>query len=568
MIRRQEDALAQARKTPRHDPRHEAIISSALWAAAGDAIGWITELGDENTIRHRTGHTRVDSPVDWRRRIGGRFGPTLQLPSGTYSDDTQLRLAVSRATRGNGDFDVEAFAKVELPVWSSYSLGAGRGTTAAASNLAKGTVSWFSNFFGGRGERGYVDAGGNGAAMRIQPHVWKCAPDEHATFVRDVLRDAVTTHGHPKGFCGALFHAFCLAHALSVHQIPKPDDWISFADQLRCVPEAIAADEQLSLFWLGPWEDSFGKTIKKAIEAEIDSLIKMIKSFDISNVSREAAYAGILTKTGAFSEDTRGAGLNTALAAAALSYLSTDTENSSAMRLAANTPGSDTDTIATMAGAILGAVRPEPVDWDLQDRDYITDEAVRISEISLGKTTDTFHYPNLISWSPPTTQLDAIGIFEDRMWLVGLGRVEPFGELLSVADVEWQWSKLDFGQTILAKRRAKPRRLSQKDIPNEHEGIGMTYFQPFQRPLFRDDAAPKITKSKQQKASKKAERTEQAEEDIDLLTAQIIERGFLPQEIGDAILKLAQGSKAIERSIAFSAIIAKALEARRKRQRR
>ena len=88
------------------------------------------------------------------------------LPAGCYSDDTQLRLATGRAIRPDS-FDVEAFAKVELPVWLGYALGAGKSTSAAALNLSKPRTSWFANTF-----KGWTESGGNGAAMRIQPHVW------------------------------------------------------------------------------------------------------------------------------------------------------------------------------------------------------------------------------------------------------------------------------------------------------------------------------------------------------------------------------------------------------------
>jgi hypothetical protein len=120
------------------DHRQARIVSSALWAAAGDALGWVTEVGLAERVRQ---------PIEWMFRPS-RFAPAVLLPAGTYSDDTQLRLAVSRATPGDGGFDVEAFAKIELPVWTSYSLGAGRGTTAAAINLANKKVEWFSNFYG------------------------------------------------------------------------------------------------------------------------------------------------------------------------------------------------------------------------------------------------------------------------------------------------------------------------------------------------------------------------------------------------------------------------------------
>lgn len=555
---------------PIRDSRTEAVIASALWAAVGDALGWITELGDEGTIRHRTGASYVKAPVDWKRRIGGRFGPTLILPSGTYSDDTQLRLSVCRATRGDGGFDAEAFAKVELPVWSSYSLGAGRGTAAAASNLTKGTVSWFSNFFGQRGERGYLDAGGNGAAMRIQPHVWKCGPDTSG-FVKDVLRDAIITHGHPKGFCGALFHAFCVAHAIVTREIPGPDEWIDFADQLRCIPEAILSDEQLSLFWLSPWEQSYGAPLKIAIQEEIEFVTRIARTLRRSSPDKgERAYSNVLELAGGFDERTRGAGLNTAFAAAALAHFSRERSNEDALLLAANTPGSDTDTIATMTGAIIGAARPTDVNWPLQDREYIIAQAVRLSDIAAGKLTPSFQYPDLISWSPPTTQSDAVGTFEDQLWLAGLGRAEPLSEPFVTSEAKWQWLRLEFGQTVLAKQRPKLRKFTVNDVPTRSGGGNMARRLDDQVSLFREDAEAKagLREKKSNASNNGTFDPRELLDDLDGLTDRIIERGFRPEDIGQTFLDLAHGKFAIERSTAFSAIIAKAIEARRKRSRK
>lgn len=83
----------------------QTVVESALWAAAGDALGWITELSyGPAGVKKRTGLTEVKQPVAWQRLIAGRNGPRVALPAGTYSDDTQLRLAVSRSIRGNGVF--------------------------------------------------------------------------------------------------------------------------------------------------------------------------------------------------------------------------------------------------------------------------------------------------------------------------------------------------------------------------------------------------------------------------------------------------------------------------------
>jgi len=43
---------------------------------------------------------------------------------------------------------------------------------------------------------------------------------------------AVVTHGHPRGFCGALFHAFCVKYALDEGKVPSPQQWPEFATRL------------------------------------------------------------------------------------------------------------------------------------------------------------------------------------------------------------------------------------------------------------------------------------------------------------------------------------------------
>ena len=121
----------------------QVITNSALWAAYGDALGFITELTTSNSLSFRTDQKIITKTVNWNRIIGGKFGTKISLLSGTYSDDTQLRLATSRAIRDTGNFDVEAFAKIELPVWLSYALGAGRGSKEAASSLIKQNSNWF-----------------------------------------------------------------------------------------------------------------------------------------------------------------------------------------------------------------------------------------------------------------------------------------------------------------------------------------------------------------------------------------------------------------------------------------
>lgn len=433
------------------DSRKAAVVSSSLWAAAGDALGWMTELADQRTLYHRTGAIQVRSTMDWRRRIGGYFGPTVRLPAGTYSDDTQLRLAVSRATRGNGQFDVEAFAKVELPVWLSYSLGAGPGTTAAANNLAEPGVAWFSNFFSSKATRGYFDAGGNGAAMRIQPHVWKSRSLRLEDFAADVFKDAITTHGHPIGFCGAIFHAMSLAYSLQEQRTPDVSAWKDFIGSFGQLAKVVKKDEHLGSFWLGPWEERFGRSFERAVEDEAKRSLSLVGDVQLAVREGPKGYREVLSRLGGFEDATRGAGTNTAIAASALSLCGSTMSAEEALCLGANEIGSDTDTIASMAGAIIGSINGGEPRWDLQDRGYLISEAVRIAGIAAGESVPSFQYPDLVEWSPPTTQGDAVGTTGTTLWLAGLGRVKQRGEAWSGQDAEWQWLELEFGQTVLAK---------------------------------------------------------------------------------------------------------------------
>jgi ADP-ribosylglycohydrolase len=555
------------------DERKAAVVSSALWAAAGDALGWMTELADQRTVSYRTGAAQVRTTVDWRRRIGGRFGPTVRLPAGTYSDDTQLRLAVSRAIRGTGQFDVEAFAKVELPVWLSYSLGAGRGTTAAANNLAKPSVTWFSNFFSSKDSRGYFSAGGNGAAMRIQPHVWRSKSLRFDDFISDVLKDAITTHGHPVGFCGAVFHALSVAYSLEYGRPPVLDDWKDFIGQFDQLSKVVKRDEHLGLFWLGPWEERFGSTFEKAVEAEAKRCLSLVNELQLPVQEGPRGYSDILRKLGGFDEATRGSGTNTVIAAAALALCGLSLPIEDVVCLGANEIGSDTDTISSMAGAILGCIQGGEPSWKLQDRSYLISEAARMADIATDAKVASFQYPDLMGWDPPTTHGDAVGTTGKTLWVAGLGKAEPVGEVWSGADAGWQWLQLEFGQTVLAKRRLTPRGLSKADLPAEsvRASSARNRSRSSEEPTLFSDASHIANpgsasrtqgKSAEQPASSSGVDTNRS---IDDLAAWAIAESFRADVVGEALLLAARGPNAIDRSIALAAVIAKAIDARRRR---
>lgn len=113
------------------DSRCAEIRRSSLWAAYGDALGMMSEFKGPKGVLYRTNGAPLREPIEWKRRFGPPGHLIVRMPRGCYSDDSQLRLATGRAIGPDG-FDVESFATVELPVWMSYALGAGRASKLAA----------------------------------------------------------------------------------------------------------------------------------------------------------------------------------------------------------------------------------------------------------------------------------------------------------------------------------------------------------------------------------------------------------------------------------------------------
>lgn len=558
-------------------PDYEAAVTnSALWAAAGDALGWITELAREGTVKARAGIERVTRPTEWRRLIGGRAGVRVVLPAGTYSDDTQLRLSVCRAIRGNGVFDAEAFARIELTTWQAYALGAGNGTRTAATNLSKRGVNWFSNFFETK-TQSYVNAGGNGAAMRIQPHVWVARSEDGALL--PVLRDALSSHGHTHGFCGAAFHAAALAEILHTKVIGGLDSWRKHALTLQSIPLAIGEDRQLEEFWRPAWEHKTKRTVQSAVG---DAMEELLRDIDLIQelVERDdpTEYGNILDRLGCLSDRYRGSGLKTALAASILAWLHRSRSPESALVESANVLASDTDTIGTMAGALLGAASKVAPNWPIQDREYIEFEARRLSLISQGHSQDEFAYPDLAKWQAPQTQSDAVGRFGSDLAVVGLGVAHPFGKEYVSEDSVWQWLSLSFGQTVLAKRRKAIRRQVSidllpsgrregrrlADIPTDNREPGLPFVPQNGDALGRRDVSGHRMAYTTNNRNQQSGPTQHIDM-LDFWTDEVIRSNFDDRVLGQFLNRCIDEYGTIEGAVTFAGIVAKAKIARQRR---
>jgi ADP-ribosylglycohydrolase len=521
-------------------------------------------------------------------------GTTVVLPAGTYSDDTQLRLAVCRSILGDGTFDVETFAKIELTVWPNYALGAGRGTKAAATNLAKRDVNWFSNFFDGGAGRTYLNAGGNGAAMRVQPHVWRKSPTKHQDYLTDVVKDSLITHGHMRGICGAVFHADCLAYVLENNSIPGPTQWREFISNFSEIPAVIHANYQLERFWLAEWERIGGRSLNSAISEVIAEMSRYVEMFGEEGRLFDTSYDSIVETLGGFKEF-QGTGTTTALAAAFLSWATQDRPIEESILEAANLLGSDTDTIGTMVGALRGAMADEEPSWQIQDREYIVEQALRLVAISEGHVQKSFKYPDVIEWQPPATQGDCVGLVDGRLALAGLGYLNDPGAEWSVGEYSWKWFKLDFGQTVLCKmrntqeipltrgqiahvsERKETLSVGAKDLSRNEEPVPAVNISAMQqasgksensRDLFDDEFANnQFNPSRIRTQNNSSPSQVPGKKGLDELTDTVIRSNFDSKVLGDCFYECASEHDGIERSVAFAAIIAKAMVSRRKRKR-
>lgn len=535
--------------------RRDAIIRSTLWAAYGDALGFITELANSSSaVKSRSGYEKVEKLIPWRRRIGGINGASVKMVSGCYSDDTQLRLATSRAINGNGFFDVEAFSKFELPTWLSYALGGGLGTKAATFSLTQKNKSWFSNFYSQKGSD-YIKGGGNGAAMRIQPHVWAATNlDSSSNFLVDVLRNSIVTHGHPRGIAGAIFHALTLSSALLKRNLSFED--LKFAaEYCKDIPTLLSNDDLISSIWIPEWEEKAGLNIREAfnnVSNEIHSLLDSSMSWLRKD---DLCYEELVSVLLLDDDSVRGSGTNTTVAAALLCLKLNRLNANTILLHIVNELRTDTDTIATMFGAIAGAIileyPPEPV----QDQEYLIKESTRLYYISQKMRVEGFLYPDLNEWTPQKSAVGYVFTNNDGLFISGFGSLTPLSEVFFEKndDFLYQWVSTNLGFSLLVKRRRDDL------LENSAENISGAVEQNFSISSSRNEVVEPHQLDMLSLEGKGERSNINSNFDIDSLFNEAVANQFNPETIGSHILLLCQKEQyAIESVIAYSSLVAKA----------
>ncbi len=368
----------------RHANKQTVPVAKAegalLALAAGDALGWPQEMRLNRRGSSADERAKVEFK-QWTRRSGGRFQPFEEvIRPGEYSDDTQLALAVARCRTNHGSAWWKAFTRVELPLWTLYERGGGGATKRAANDWAGNFSPWKPRKK--ENVRRYFGAGGNGVAMRILPHAVFLAGQETASdLMHDVVLDGTATHGHPRALVGAT------AYGYAAWSLIRKSDTLRFGELLdKLLDESpvwseFPEQDQKKSAWFeaanvstGGYEPLWNKTVREM--------------HDLLEIARRGIRAGALADDRTVLEDlgcfgrSKGAGTVSAAAAAYLAARHAAQPQQAILR-AAFEKGADTDTLAAMAGGLLGCVAgiewmPKP--WlQVQDADYLRRMAFRVA---------------------------------------------------------------------------------------------------------------------------------------------------------------------------------------------
>lgn len=371
-----------------------------LGAAVGDALGWPQEQRSGIVGGARSRNVKPQAAFrEWRRNSGTQFGRYIEtVGAGEYSDDTQLLLAVARACgRGDGWFD--HLTLVELPAWLSYQRGGGRAVLTAARAWLNGHAPWAEGPKQADPLR-YFGAGANGVAMRVAPHALLACDSPSEDLVARVVRDGITTHGHPRALLGGVLHALTL---WSLLRQSSTLGYGELVEQLRAEASwrRLELGDVLPQEWLHAYEQRTGSRPQddwRATVKEVDAMLDVAES-----ALRRGALAdddATLAELGCFDPNVNGSGTVSAVAALYIAARSAARPMSGLLG-AAFLRNADTDTLASMVASTLGALHGP--DWlgtlatEVQDAAYIESFALQAAPRSILGQADLFSMDQVTS---------------------------------------------------------------------------------------------------------------------------------------------------------------------------
>lgn len=299
------------------------LAGATLGAMCGDALGMPVEGWSAGRIARTFG--RLDTMIDGR------------LPAGSYTDDSQMTLAILQTLARRGGLD-PAFLAQRFQALYDPGRGYGGRIGGLMQRLASGEA-W---------NRVATDSWGNGGAMRVGVLGVFFAGDEEACLAA-ALAQCRITHTHPQALAGAVAQALAVRLAArlgAAGQKPKPARFM----------EKVA-------------------TQVEAIDLQLTQRLRAMPP--LPHGSEEAARAAL---TAAYACDVSAA---EAVPPAMGAFLAA--ESAEQAIILAVSLGGDTDTIGAMTGALAGAywgLEALPAAWlaGLENREAGRDAALQLCQ--------------------------------------------------------------------------------------------------------------------------------------------------------------------------------------------
>lgn len=433
-------------------------------SAIGDALGWMTEF-ERNTqsLFKKFGTERIDRFYTWEKKVGGRFyGFIDTIKAGSYSDDTQLLMAVARSIKKDGSVDHNYFAKKELANWLDYSRGGGRTIKVAADKIQRRSTNWYNNFFKFKvnGElNDYRESGANGAAMRVLPialaNIGNVEKIKEETFC-----NSITTHGHPRALIGAMLYAYAINLIIDYNE--DNFNWKTFLTQIGLnFPQKMALSFSTRIEireWLKQWNRE-GNRVFEAVYSETLFEAQNQLRFIFKSLEKNTSVQKTLNNLGCFEVSTKGSGISTVIAGI---YLASKFHNKplDALIEAVNALGSDTDSIAAFTGGLVGALHGHniiPDNWNnVQDRDYLEKLAEKLIAVSESRYEETKFISSLDSKVLNNPQHDNFVLNEEIEFNpLGKGKITTIDRQPTLVKGNYNLLlevRIDNGQSILVNK--------------------------------------------------------------------------------------------------------------------
>ena len=330
--------------------KKEKYIGAMIVAAVGDALGWPNENNSHNLVKH----TKIfKSFIGWKRKSGGRYWPYQEdIKPGEYSDDTQLLLATLRSLLKGNQWGMY-FIKTELPAWLSYERGGGGATKRAAKQWLREISPWDEKN-DKKSIMKYYMAGGNGATMRIMPHVFLNENNDEI-MMKQVMVNSMSTHGHPRALIGAMLYA------CAIHFILMIEGTLKYGQLIEHLIDSVEVWGKLpKVENIEQWK----KNAKNCMQMDYDLVWEKCvqETLDYLNIAYQGIDRGILDvgnetleQLGCFDKKINGAGNITSVISIFLFSKYADNPSSGLLE-AVNLEKADTDTIASLLGGLFGGL--------------------------------------------------------------------------------------------------------------------------------------------------------------------------------------------------------------------